>query len=212
MAKASAFPAISCNPSLHQSGIISSGDDMTRLKALRKERGFMQVKKQMLTGIDQSDYSKIEIGRTKRKYIPSRKNARIPKTSETASSFDIDVEYAMSPSSLLRILLACNKIYTMSFQNFTALETCWFAGQSQILCKRRNLVQIEQSIYRAERRKLLPPGLQNSSTSRICQGQRLQPLFISSLDISVCSRSANDHALQKSFSMYGQTDYLMSKP
>ena len=36
---------------------------MSRLKALRKERGYTQVKMQMLTGIDQSDYSKIESGR-----------------------------------------------------------------------------------------------------------------------------------------------------
>lgn len=36
---------------------------MTRLKALRKERGYTQVKMQMLTGIDQSDYSKIEQGK-----------------------------------------------------------------------------------------------------------------------------------------------------
>ncbi|WP_295737321.1 helix-turn-helix domain-containing protein [uncultured Oscillibacter sp.] len=36
---------------------------MSRLKDLRKERGFSQVKMQMLTGIDQSDYSKIETGR-----------------------------------------------------------------------------------------------------------------------------------------------------
>lgn len=36
---------------------------MERLKALRKERGFTQVKMQMLTGIDQSDYSKIEQGK-----------------------------------------------------------------------------------------------------------------------------------------------------
>ncbi len=35
---------------------------MSRLKELRKERGFTQVKMQMLTGIDQSDYSKIECG------------------------------------------------------------------------------------------------------------------------------------------------------
>ncbi len=35
---------------------------MTRLKELRKERGYTQVKMQMLTGIDQSDYSKIERG------------------------------------------------------------------------------------------------------------------------------------------------------
>ena len=33
---------------------------MTRLKELRKKRGYSQVKMQMLTGIDQSDYSKIE--------------------------------------------------------------------------------------------------------------------------------------------------------
>ena len=36
---------------------------MNRLKELRKERGFTQVKMQMLTGIDQSDYSKIESGK-----------------------------------------------------------------------------------------------------------------------------------------------------
>ena len=36
---------------------------MNRLKELRKERGFTQVKMQMLTGIDQSDYSKIENGK-----------------------------------------------------------------------------------------------------------------------------------------------------
>ena len=36
---------------------------MTRLKELRKERGYTQIKMQMLTGIDQSDYSKIESGK-----------------------------------------------------------------------------------------------------------------------------------------------------
>ena len=36
---------------------------MTRLKELRIERGYTQIKMQMLTGIDQSDYSKIESGR-----------------------------------------------------------------------------------------------------------------------------------------------------
>ena len=39
------------------------GDIMSRLKDLRKERGFTQIKMQMLTGIDQSDYSKIENGK-----------------------------------------------------------------------------------------------------------------------------------------------------
>ena len=36
---------------------------MDRLKKLRKERGYTQLKMQMLTGIDQSDYSKIEQGK-----------------------------------------------------------------------------------------------------------------------------------------------------
>ena len=36
---------------------------MSRLKELRKEKGFTQIKKQMLTGIDQSDYSKLENGK-----------------------------------------------------------------------------------------------------------------------------------------------------
>lgn len=36
---------------------------MTRIKELRKEKGFTQVKIQMMTGIDQSDYSKIESGK-----------------------------------------------------------------------------------------------------------------------------------------------------
>lgn len=36
---------------------------MSRLKELRKERGFTQIKMQMMTGIDQSDYSKIEAGK-----------------------------------------------------------------------------------------------------------------------------------------------------
>ncbi len=34
-----------------------------RLRALRRKRGFTQTKMQMLTGIDQSDYSKIETGK-----------------------------------------------------------------------------------------------------------------------------------------------------
>lgn len=36
---------------------------MGRLRELRKERGYTQVKMQMLTGIDQSNYSKIESGK-----------------------------------------------------------------------------------------------------------------------------------------------------
>lgn len=36
---------------------------MSRLKELRKSKGYTQLKMQMLTGIDQSDYSKIENGK-----------------------------------------------------------------------------------------------------------------------------------------------------
>lgn len=36
---------------------------MSRLKELRKEKGYTQIKMQMLTGIDQSDYSKLESGK-----------------------------------------------------------------------------------------------------------------------------------------------------
>lgn len=35
----------------------------TRLKILRKAKRFSQIKMQMLTGIDQSDYSKLENGK-----------------------------------------------------------------------------------------------------------------------------------------------------
>ena len=36
---------------------------MSRIKELRKEKGYTQVKIQMMTGIDHSDYSKIESGK-----------------------------------------------------------------------------------------------------------------------------------------------------
>lgn len=36
---------------------------MCRLRELRKAKGYSQLKMQMLTGIDQSDYSKIESGK-----------------------------------------------------------------------------------------------------------------------------------------------------
>ena len=34
-----------------------------RLRNLRKDKGYTQIKMQMLTGIDQSDYSKLESGK-----------------------------------------------------------------------------------------------------------------------------------------------------
>jgi len=42
---------------------MSDGDNMNRVEELRKEKGYTQIKMQMMTGIDQSDYSKIEVGK-----------------------------------------------------------------------------------------------------------------------------------------------------
>ena len=36
---------------------------MSRIKELRKDKGYTQIKMQMLTGIDQSAYSKLELGK-----------------------------------------------------------------------------------------------------------------------------------------------------
>ncbi len=48
---------------------------MSRLKELRKERGYTQIKIQILTGIDQSDYSKIESGKRHLSFEQCRKLA-----------------------------------------------------------------------------------------------------------------------------------------
>ncbi len=48
---------------------------MNRLKDLRKEKGYTQIKMQMLTGIDQSDYSKIENGKRHYTFEQCRKIA-----------------------------------------------------------------------------------------------------------------------------------------
>ena len=54
---------------------------MSRLKELRKERGFSQIKMQMLTGIDQSDYSKIETGKRSMSFEQCRRIALALETS-----------------------------------------------------------------------------------------------------------------------------------
>ena len=51
------------------------------MRKLRKERGFTQVKMQVLTGIDQSDYSKIESGRRYYTFEQCRKIALALNTS-----------------------------------------------------------------------------------------------------------------------------------
>ena len=53
----------------------------SRLRELRKERGITQVKMQVLTGIDQSDYSKIESGKRYYTFEQCRKIALALNTS-----------------------------------------------------------------------------------------------------------------------------------
>ena len=53
----------------------------SRLRQLRKERGITQVKMQVLTGIDQSDYSKIESGKRYYTFEQCRKIALALNTS-----------------------------------------------------------------------------------------------------------------------------------
>lgn len=57
---------------------------MGRLRDLRKERGYTQVKMQMLTGIDQSDYSKIESGK---RYYTFEQCRRIALALETSMDY-----------------------------------------------------------------------------------------------------------------------------
>ena len=57
---------------------------MTRMKALRKAMGYSQVKMQMLTGIDQSDYSKLETGR---RYMTFEQCRRIALALETSMDY-----------------------------------------------------------------------------------------------------------------------------
>ena len=52
-----------------------------RLKALRKEKRYTQIQMQFLTGIDQSDYSKIETGKRNMSFEQCRRIALALETS-----------------------------------------------------------------------------------------------------------------------------------
>lgn len=54
---------------------------MERLKQLRKKRGYTQIKMQMLTGIDQSDYSKLENGKRNYSFEQCKRIAKALDTS-----------------------------------------------------------------------------------------------------------------------------------
>ncbi|MGM9671897.1 MAG: helix-turn-helix domain-containing protein [Oscillospiraceae bacterium] len=57
---------------------------MGRLRDLRKERGYTQLKMQMLTGIDQSDFSKIESGK---RYYTFEQCVKIAKALDTSMDY-----------------------------------------------------------------------------------------------------------------------------
>lgn len=54
---------------------------MTRLRELRKEKGYTQIKMQMLSGIDQSTYSKLELGKRNLSFEQCKRLALILETS-----------------------------------------------------------------------------------------------------------------------------------
>ena len=77
---------------------------MSRLKELRIEKGYTQIKMQMLTGIDQSDYSKLENGKRYFTFEQCRKLAIALDTSMDylANLTDEKKPYARTPSKEAR--------------------------------------------------------------------------------------------------------------
>ena len=65
---------------------------MSRLKDLRIKRGYTQIKMQQLTGIDQSDYSKIENGKRYYTFEQCRRIALALNTSMDYLSGITDIE------------------------------------------------------------------------------------------------------------------------
>lgn len=74
---------------------------MSRLKDLRKKRGYTQVKMQMATRIDQSDFSKIESGK---RYYTFEQCKRIALALDTSMDYlagltDVEDPYPRSKQS-----------------------------------------------------------------------------------------------------------------
>lgn len=68
--------------------------DMDRLKRLRKERGYTQIQMQHLTGIDQSDYSKIENGK---RYYTFEQRRKIALALHTSMDYLADLTNCQKP-------------------------------------------------------------------------------------------------------------------
>lgn len=67
---------------------------MTRLWTLRKKHGYTQMQMQLLTGIDQSDYSKIESGK---RYMTFEQCKRIALALHTSMDYLADLTDEESP-------------------------------------------------------------------------------------------------------------------
>lgn len=65
-----------------------------RLRTLRKEKGYTQIKMQQLTGIDQSDYSKLETGK---RYYTVEQCKRIARVLETSADYLLDLTDEKAP-------------------------------------------------------------------------------------------------------------------
>ena len=61
---------------------------MNKLKELRIEKGYTQIKMQMLTGIDQSDYSKLESGK---RYFTFEQCRKLAKALDTSMDYLADL-------------------------------------------------------------------------------------------------------------------------
>ena len=68
---------------------------MNRLKQLRLEKGYTQIKMQMLTGIDQSDYSKLENGK---RYYTFEQCRRLALALETSMDYLAGLTDEKSPT------------------------------------------------------------------------------------------------------------------
>ena len=67
---------------------------MARLRDLREEKGFTQVKMQQLTGIDQSDYSKLETGK---RYYTVEQCKRLALALETSTDYLLELTDSKDP-------------------------------------------------------------------------------------------------------------------
>ena len=74
---------------------------MSRLRDLRKARGYTQIKMQMLTGIDQSDYAKLENGKRHFTFEQCKRIAVALRTSMDylAGLTDVEVPYPRKEES-----------------------------------------------------------------------------------------------------------------